>query len=63
MVSLKFHDCHDDTVMTLNFNKEQNHLFIHVYNESEDQSWGIDLDKLTAVKFSKELRKQIALLD
>jgi hypothetical protein len=63
MVSLKFHDLHDGTVLTVESFKESTQIFIHLECESEDQSWGIYLDKSTAIKFSKELRKQIALLD
>lgn len=63
MVSLKFHDVHDGTILTVDSITESGTIFMHLDCESEDQSWGIYLDKPTAIKFSKELRKQIALLD
>jgi hypothetical protein len=63
MVSLKFHDLHDETVLTVEKNKENETIFIHLECENEDQSCGIYLDKSTAIKFSKELRKTISLLD
>ena len=63
MVSLNFHDVQDCTLLTVEAIKESETIFIHIECESEDKSWGIYLDKSTAIKFSKELRKQIALLD
>jgi len=61
MVSLKFHDSSDDTVLIIVLMKEN--LMIHLESQSERVDWGIKLDKSTAIKFSKELRKQIALMD
>jgi hypothetical protein len=60
-VSLKFHDSTDDTVLTMDI--ELNEIHIHLESKYEEECWGIFLDKSTAIKFSKELRKQIALLD
>lgn len=60
MVSLQFHDVEDDTVLSIQVNDS---LTIYLENEYEEISWGISMDKSTAIKFSKELRKQIALLD
>jgi len=63
MISLNFHDVQDGTILTVDSITESGTIFIHLECESEDQSWGIYLDKSTSIKFSKELRKQIALID
>jgi hypothetical protein len=60
MISLNFHDVQDGTILTVDSIPENGTIFIHLDCESEDKSWGIYLDKSTAIKFSKELRKQIA---
>jgi hypothetical protein len=63
MVSLQFHDVEDDTVLSIQVNDSEHSLTIYLESEYEEISWGISMDKSTAIKFSKELRKQIALLD
>ena len=62
MVSLKFHckDVKGDFVQ-IELNSTKNGLFIEI--EEQDKKAVVNLDKSTAIKFSKELRKQIALLD
>lgn len=62
MVSLKFH-CQDNLsdfieVEVDNFNDG---LFITILESEETKC--VHLDKSTAIKFSKELRKQIAQID
>jgi hypothetical protein len=63
MITLNFHDVQDGTILTVDSIQESGTIFIHLECESEDKSWGIYLNKSTAIKFSKELRKQISLLD
>jgi hypothetical protein len=63
MVSLQFHDVEDDTVLSIQVNDSEHSLTIYLESEYEEISWGISMDKSTAIKFSKELRKQIALID
>jgi hypothetical protein len=62
MVSLKFH-CQDEQkdFIQIEVNYSKNGLFIEI--EEEDNYAVVNLDKSTAIKLSKELRKQIALLD
>ena len=62
MVSLKFH-CQDEQkdFIQIEVNYSKNGLFIEI--EEEDSYAVVNLDKSTAIKLSKELRKQIALLD
>ena len=62
MVSLKFH-CQDEQkdFIQIEVNYSKNGLFIEI--EEEDKYAIVNLDKSTAIKLSKELRKQIALLD
>lgn len=62
MVSLKFH-CKDDVkdFIEVEVNDDFNGLFITI--QEDDDSKVVHLDKSTAIKLSKELRKQIALLD
>ncbi len=62
-ITLKFHDCTDDTVLELEADITSNCVHINLESKYEQECWGIFLDKSTAIKFSKELRKQIALLD
>lgn len=59
-VSLIFHDFTDETTLLINVKDER---FLSLYTESEDSGCCIYLDKLTAIKLSKELRKLIALID
>ena len=63
MVSLKFHDktTRLDWI-EVNADILENDL-IFKFIESDNQLGQIFLDKSTAIKLSKELRKQIALLD
>lgn len=61
MVSLKFHDRKDATTIEVIANQTTNCLYVGV--EFEEQLLNLELDKQTAIKLSKELRKQIALLD
>jgi hypothetical protein len=63
MVTLKFHDVEDDTILCIESITESGTIFIHMESEIEDKRWGIYLDKSTAIKFSKELRKLIAQID
>ena len=58
-VSLKFHDVVDSLYIELS--AVSNHLQIKIVSYEEYAF--IELDKATAIKLSKELRKQIALLD
>ena len=61
-VSLMFHDFIDETTLLITL-KEKEFISLYIENDSEEQYGCIYLDKLTAIKLSKELRKQIALLD
>lgn len=72
MVTLKFHDVAECIIekrlieiSTNQFDEDDKPTLIrfeiHTGNNGELEF--IDLDKSTAIKFSKELRKQIALLD
>jgi hypothetical protein len=61
MVSLKFHDKNDETTIELFANQTTNLLYVEVLKI--DEMLNLELDKSTAIKLSKELRKQIALLD
>lgn len=60
MVSLKFHDTEekDDFIEVQALDGK----VIYISLTSEDYN-SVGLDKSTAIKLSKELRKQIALLD
>jgi len=62
MVSLKFH-CQNETkdFIQIELTDTKTGLFFEI--EEGDKSSIVNLDKSTAIKFSKELRKQIALLD
>jgi hypothetical protein len=59
-VSLMFHDFIDETTLSIHVKDDR---FLSLYTESEESGTCIYLDKLTAIKLSKELRKLIALLD
>lgn len=62
MVSLKFHSQDEQKdFIQIEVNYSKNGLFIEI--EKEDNYAIVNLDKSTAIKLSKELRKQIALLD
>ena len=61
MVSLKFHDVFEETYIELEVDKRVNNINIIIQNLDSFQN--ILLDKSTSIKLSKELRKQIALLD
>lgn len=62
MVSLKFH-CQDDLndFIEVESDNFSNGLFITIVEKEVAKC--IHLDKQTAIKFSKEIRKQIALLN
>jgi hypothetical protein len=60
MVSLKFHDQSDDTTIEIIANTKKNCLYLEVNKDYE--LLNMEIDKSTAIKLSKELRKQIALL-
>jgi hypothetical protein len=65
MVSLKFH-CkinNSDFLELQVLSNDSLHISILEDNEGYEQNSNIVLDKSTAIKLSKELRKQIALLD
>ena len=64
MVTLKFH-CNDvrEDYLTLNIFEAINCLLVDFYDSESEQTSSIVLNKSTAIKLSKELRKQIALLD
>lgn len=61
-VSLVFHDFIDETKLIISL-KDKEFICLHIDNEEEEQYGCIYLDRSTAIKFSKELRKRIALLD
>lgn len=63
MVSLKFHDKTTKLDwIEVSADIVENDLTFNFF-ENENQLCSIFLDKSTAIKLSKELRKQIALLD
>jgi hypothetical protein len=63
MVSLKFHDkLEEKDFITVNANKDENDIVLTMYDIDTKRNYYLYLDKSTAIKFSKELRKQIALL-
>lgn len=63
MVSLKFHDKTTQLDwIEVNADIVENDLIFKFF-DGENQLCSIFLDKSTAIKLSKELRKQIALLD
>ena len=62
-VTLKFHDKTTQLDwIEVNADIVENDLIFKFF-ESENQLCSIFLDKSTAIKLSKELRKQIALID
>ena len=64
MVSLKFHcNSNDGTTIEITVNDNTNTLYIELCNTDSEILSSLVLDKSTAIKLSKELRKQIALLD
>jgi len=62
MVTLKFHDCICNQHFVEVEKYGDDRLIINL-NYSSDNQYNMCLDKSTAIKLSKELRKQIALLD
>lgn len=61
MVSLKFHDLEDKKdYIEINVSEDKKVLYISISSENFNS---VGLDRSTAIKLSKELRKQIALLD
>ena len=63
METLKFHDIEDDTTIELGCNNYHSIIYIEIKSIENDECWSIGIDKQTAIKLSKELRKQIALLE
>lgn len=61
-VTLKFKCLFDDTTIEIEANQLRNYIYIQVTNP-EDDLINLGLNKSTAIKLSKELRKQIALID
>jgi hypothetical protein len=62
-VSLKFHDCNFfRKVIEVQAGKERVYVRI-IEDDDYINNIHVTLDKVTAIKLSKELRKQIALLD
>ena len=64
MVSLKFHDesLKEDFIEVMSIPHDKSVVFMITKGSNIDESTNIHLDKSTAIKLSKELRKQIALL-
>ena len=65
MVSLKFHcklNKYDFLELEV-ISSDSLHILVEENNDERETISCIDLDKSTAIKLSKELRKQIALLD
>lgn len=64
MVSLKFHDesLKEDFIEVMSIPHDKSVVFMITKGSNIDESTNIYLDKSTAIKLSKELRKQIALL-
>ena len=64
MVSLKFHDesLKEDFIEVMSIPHDKSVVFMITKGGNIDESTNIYLDKSTAIKLSKELRKQIALL-
>jgi|LauGreDrversion4_2_1035121.scaffolds.fasta_scaffold563418_2 hypothetical protein len=61
MVSLKFHDLLDlQDYLELMVSEDKDVLYISILSGALST---VAIDKSTAIKLSKELRKQIALLD
>lgn len=64
MVTLKFHDANFKRDIDIQVKiSTTNQLLIEINGFNGDEYSCINLDKPTAIKLSKELRKQIALLD
>ena len=61
-VSLKFH-CKFILEDYIEINRMDDSIVLSLYNSYENKMEEILLDKSTAIKLSKELRKQIALMD
>ena len=64
MVTLKFHDANFKRDIDIQIKiSTTNQLLIEINGFNGEEYSCINLDKSTAIKLSKELRKQIALLD
>lgn len=61
-VSLMFHDYIDETTLLMTL-KDKQYLCLYIENDIQEEYGCIYLDKLTAIKLCKELKKQIAILD
>lgn len=64
-VTLKFMDMFEEGHIEIKSLNESpcGHIIFDIVDEAEGHECCIALDKSTAIKFSKELRKQIALID
>lgn len=63
MVSLKFHDCLEPKdYIEVKANDSEADIMIEINEVAENRIGTIFLDRATAIKLSKELRKQIALI-
>lgn len=63
MVGLKFYcESGDSTSIEVSANDKKNSIYIEVNDDDNYLLASLLLDRETAIKFSKELRKQIALL-
>lgn len=61
MVSLKFKDVKDESFLEMETDISGKYLFISI--ENDDSFSGVELDRKTAVKLSKELRRLIAQMN
>jgi len=61
-ITLKFKCKIDETSIEVEANTDKNFIYIEVVNPDNDLI-NLHLDKPTAIKLSKELRKQIALIN
>ena len=63
MVGLKFYcESGDSTSIEVSANDKSNSIYIEVNDDDNYLLASLLLDRETAIKFSKELRKQISLL-
>lgn len=62
MVSLKFHDVSSDSYIECFVGDGTNNIYL-ITEKHNGERLVIELDRSTAIKLSKELRKQIALLN
>lgn len=68
MVTLDFHSTEKSKVKTAlrTFSNQSNEIFIEIEDTSVDHEYGFQfvcLDKETAIKLAKEIRKQISFLE